>query len=323
VAAAVVVAEVATPARAADKNPSDMRRALGAAAAIALMSFTLPAMGQQPDLRRARELFEAAEKDEAAGKWKDAHDKLTEVSKIRLTPGVRYHLALCDEHLGRLLAALDGYTRAEEDAVAQKNEEVLRFTRQKLTDLKPRIPQLTLAIPAGIEGVEASIDGKRVEQPGKPTMVDPGEHKVEARAPGRVPFSSTLTLAERNIFVLQVSLLPLAAPPPSQSAAPPPAPPPPPRTTGSSTGAAIGTGIAALVFAGGGLAAFLVAGGKRDDAIGICAGRDFSCQDLKDEVRAWDGVALGAWITAAVLTATSVILFAGSKTTPTTTGLRF
>jgi tetratricopeptide (TPR) repeat protein len=289
-------------------------------AAIVALSSTSPALAQQPDLRRARELFDAAEKDEAANRWREAHEKLTEVAKIRLTPGVRYHLALCDERLGRLLAALEGYSRAEEEASAQKNDEVLRFTRQKLDELRPRIPQLTLAIPPGIDGVEASIDGKPIIPPTKPTQVDPGEHKVEARAPGRVPFGSKITLAERNIFVLQVSLLPIAAPPPSETATPPP--PPPPRRSNGSPGAAIGTGIAALVLAGGGLAAFLVAGGRRDDAIGTCAPRTFSCQDLKDEVRAWDGVALGAWITAAVLAVTSVILYAGSRT-PQTAGVRF
>src|SRR5450432_3063486 len=78
-------------------------------------------------LNAARALFIAAEKDEDAQRWSEAFEKLQRVAQVKLTPGVRYHLALCEEHLGRLVAALSDYKTAASDALAGKASDVLRL----------------------------------------------------------------------------------------------------------------------------------------------------------------------------------------------------
>jgi len=64
------------------------------------------------DVRRARVLFEQAEADEDGERWSEALEKLRDVARVKLTAGVRYHIALCEEHLGRLVRALGDYREA-------------------------------------------------------------------------------------------------------------------------------------------------------------------------------------------------------------------
>ena len=64
----------------------------------------------------ARDLFLAAERDEDAQRWAEALEKLQRVSVVKLTSGIRYHMALCEEHLGHLVAALRDYKAAANQA---------------------------------------------------------------------------------------------------------------------------------------------------------------------------------------------------------------
>ncbi|MDP9000908.1 MAG: hypothetical protein M3O46_12435, partial [Myxococcota bacterium] len=70
-------------------------------------------------IERARQLFVQAEEDEDAERWSDALDKFRAVSQVRLTAGVRYHLALCEEHLGQLARALEDYRSAQDQAILE------------------------------------------------------------------------------------------------------------------------------------------------------------------------------------------------------------
>jgi hypothetical protein len=57
------------------------------------------------ELAAARDLFARAERDEDGGRWGDALDKLRRASSVKMTPGIRFHIALCEENLGQLVAA--------------------------------------------------------------------------------------------------------------------------------------------------------------------------------------------------------------------------
>jgi hypothetical protein len=123
-----------------------MRTALcgvGFASLLFVVAAEVLAAGPSPeDLRAARELFASAEKDEDAGKWSDALDKLGRVAQVRSTSGVRYHIALCEEHLGRLAHALDDYVQAEIQARNDGAQDVLRLVGGRVGQLKDRVPRL-------------------------------------------------------------------------------------------------------------------------------------------------------------------------------------
>jgi hypothetical protein len=88
--------------------------------AAVLLLLEAPALAQDADeLKRARAQFQQATELEQAGNWAAALQQFREVGQVRMTPQVRFHIAVCEEKLGRLVAALGGYelALAEADAV--------------------------------------------------------------------------------------------------------------------------------------------------------------------------------------------------------------
>jgi hypothetical protein len=289
------------------------------------------AAGPSPaQVQAARELFQDAERDEDAKRWSDALDKLRRVAAVKLTPGVRYHIALCEENLGQLVAALADYTLAENQARAENAPDVLRLVGEKLKSLKTRVPRLTLAV-ADIPDIEVRLDGEPILKAmwGVQIPLDPGEHKIEAKAPGRVAMARTIKMDERDSTLIEVKLPEaLKTPPPPSTPAPSgsamtasstdAAPAPAPPTAGH--GGAIAATLGAAVLIGGGVIAFVYAGQTHDDNAVTCSTRHIPCDDLKQQVQLWDTVALSAWIGAAALTAVAVVLWASpaaSAKTPT------
>jgi hypothetical protein len=84
--------------------------ALAALLAVTLLPSPCYAAPAGDQVRAARRLFADAEKDEDASRWADALEKLRRVAQVKLTAGIHYHIALCEEHLGQLATALDQYT---------------------------------------------------------------------------------------------------------------------------------------------------------------------------------------------------------------------
>jgi hypothetical protein len=284
-------------------------------AATAMLLSIAPATGARADtpptdaqLSVARDLFIAAEKDEDADRWADALDKLTRVAAVKLTSGIRYHTALCEEHLGRLLAALRDYKAAANQARAENASDVLRLVDKRLNDAADRLPRLVVVVVPSLPDATVLVDGAPIE-PGGAVMVDPGSHRVEARAAGRVPAATTVSVLEHDSASIEVRLDPLAAPAP----VPPPSPAPAaaaPTSTGTSEAprdralAIVGT-LAAVALVGGGFGAYAMASRERSDAVASCAlvasPQADACDGERNVVRAWDWVAVGAWTGAAVV----------------------
>ena len=75
-------------------------------------------------LKRAREQFGQALALQTAGDWAGALTLLKEVAAVKSTPQVRFNMALCEEKLGKLVAALGDYELAAADARAEKADQV-------------------------------------------------------------------------------------------------------------------------------------------------------------------------------------------------------
>jgi hypothetical protein len=171
----------------------------------------------EAQLAAARGLFMEAERDEDALRWQEALEKLTRVSSIKLTPGVRYHRALCEEHLGQLVEALRDYKAAALQAREENAADVLRLVDKRVLDASARIPQLTIVIVPSLPNVRVRLDGLPVRE-AVALPVDPGTHQVDAEAPGHIPSTQTITLEERASTSLEVKLDPTS--PPSSAPAP-------------------------------------------------------------------------------------------------------
>jgi hypothetical protein len=293
------------------------------AAVTALLLSIAPSRAARADapptdaqLNTARELFLAAEKDEDAQRWSDALDKLTRVATVKLTSGVRYHTALCEEHLGRLLAALHDYKAAADQAHAENAADVLRLVDKRLTDATDRLPRLVVVLVPALPDATLSVDGVPILS-GTSVAVDPGNHRIEARASGRVPAETTVSVLERDSTSIEVKLEPLA---PVAPAAPTPASTPAqqagavarteaPRDRTLALVATAGT----LVLAAGGVGAYVVASTEHSDAVSSCAQvvspRTDACDSQRNTVRAWDWVAIGAWAGAIATGALATVSF--------------
>jgi len=320
---------------------ADRRRVVPALAALSALALVAPLARAAPtevELRAARQLFKDAEKDEDAGRWSDALEKLRRVGRVKLTAGIRYHEALCEEHLGQLSRALDDYTASETQAGVEGAHDVLALVSRRLADLGPRVPRLTIRIvPPTPDGV-VTLDGSGLSSSllNVPIPVDPGPHSVEATAKNRTPAHQSVTLRERQTATVELELpeapaspataagaststaappAPSTSPPDAAVPAPEPAPPAPAPAGGapSHTGAWLAT-AGAVALAGGGIAAYLVAGTTHSNGVTECAQRVTTdagaCDDLRNRVRAWDGVAGLAWLGAAGVGGLAIVLFA-------------
>ncbi len=275
-------------------------RSLGrlACVAAALTAIQLPrpahAAPTDDEIRAARDLFSEAVQDEDADRWEEALGKLTRVSKIKLTAGVTYHLALCHEHLGHLATALESYRAAQDEATAADAQDVLRLVGPQIASLTPRVPHLTLQVEPGLRDPAVTLDGEAVPAARLDVAlaVDPGLHHIEASAPGRASSSETLEVHEGDTTVFRVSL-PLSSLHQGSVALEPDV-----VRSGDHSPSPVGGIVAATgagILAGLGIGAFVAAGNAHGDAVRECAERTTSCASLIETVRTWDWLALGAW----------------------------
>src|SRR5882672_10460121 len=137
-------------------------RRIGLLAASAALCFALGVRADPSaaDIASARRLFSEATALREAGQWSEAGAKLREAIAIKETPGLRFHLAHCEEQMGRLLAARDDYDRADalirEGAAASDVAALLEPARSALRE---RIPTLVVRAPSDARAVGLTIDG--------------------------------------------------------------------------------------------------------------------------------------------------------------------
>lgn len=225
-----------------------MKHWVGTSLIAATLAFSSIALAEPSpsEIALARRLFSEALVLENAGNWNGAIAKLKDAVAIKDTPGLRYHLAHCQEQRGELVAASLDYERASEliraGAKAPDVEELLVLATQRMA---AQIPKITLTLPRGVRTATVEIDGHVVSPAliGKATPIDPGPHRVVARAEGRATFEKKLVIGSGESLSLELALLPLA---PQQEA--PPAPPP--------------------------------ASPKRDEAVRVSSGSDFGAREV-------------------------------------------
>jgi hypothetical protein len=166
-----------------------------AEALVALALFSLATAGGEREARaapteaevaQARERFSAARKLEDAGRWADALSLLQRVAEVKMTPQVRFHVALCLENVGLWTQALDGYAQAAGEAGAAAD--VLKEANEHLHKLEAAIPTVSLSVEGAAAGDELLLDRRRLplDEGPLPIRADPGPHTAEVRRGGAV-----------------------------------------------------------------------------------------------------------------------------------------
>ncbi len=187
-----------------------LRGSLLALPALAIGLRASPAAAQdKKELSKARAQFQRAIELEQAGNYSTALEQFRDVGQVRMTPQVRFHIASCEEKLGRLVTALGGYQLAYADADSV-GEDFKAEVDAAVTRLEASIPKLVIQRGAGAEAAEIQLDGVALgaSSVGVPVPLDPGPHAISAKAPGALPFSQTVTILENEQKSVDVSLTP-------------------------------------------------------------------------------------------------------------------
>jgi hypothetical protein len=172
------------------------------------------------ELSVARRLFDEGRVAEDAGRWREAADKFRRATAIKDTPGMRFHLARCQEEQGAFVEALVEFDRARElidsGVRAPDVEKLLADARERV---RAKVALLTLRLPGTVQNVSVELDGKALSGSvlGVPMPINPGKHRLNAVAVGRTPFTTELELGTGEVRQLPIDLpvattVPTAAP---------------------------------------------------------------------------------------------------------------
>jgi hypothetical protein len=190
------------------------------------------------ELAVARRLFEDAVRLEHESRWELAASKLRDALAVKDTPGLRFHLAHCEEQLGHLVEALINYDQARElIAAGAKAPDVEALLEPARSALEARVPYLLLVAPAEVEQLEVELDGKALARSvvGRPAPMNPAKHRVFAKAPGYRDYDEEVLLIEGERRTVQINMvrLPAVATPAVPATQPIPTRPPEPTSTAS------------------------------------------------------------------------------------------
>src|SRR5260370_18935894 len=177
----------------------------------------------------AEALYQRGRQLMAEGKYSEACPKFAESSRLDAATGTLLNLASCHEGEGKLATAWLEFTEAAAAATRDQRDDRVKFAEERLSAIEPKLSRLAVTVaPMGdIADLKLQLDGVVVlaAARGVPAPVDPGDHEVEAHAPGRKPWTQTIHIGEQaQSITVTVPLLDAEAPPPSTAPVPPPQP---------------------------------------------------------------------------------------------------
>jgi len=168
------------------------------------------------DVSRARELFVEGNRLAEEGRWEAAHDRFRRAYGLSGTPAALHNAGSALLELGRPRGARDvlDCLLANHPEVDERTTRSVRALRQEATD---RVAVLMIrGLPDGRTST-VTVDGRPVGDDGSRPLrveVDPGAHRLGARAPGRQPFDWSGELAEGERVAIEVELPPAVDPSP-------------------------------------------------------------------------------------------------------------
>lgn len=165
------------------------RRAIAAGFVVgAALLRVSPAEAGDPDLERARALFEEAGELERHGQWGSAQEKLRQALRLRETPQLHYALGWALENEDKLLEA-----RAEYESTVRQgqnrsgSEEATRLAKERLAELEKKMPIIKVRVTGGARAAaRVVIDGKEIKRDEDiaTTAVNPGSHVIRVERTG-------------------------------------------------------------------------------------------------------------------------------------------
>jgi hypothetical protein len=217
------------------------------------MSSVVRAEAGSADRTLAAALFRDGKALMDKGDFATACGKLEESQRIDPGGGTILNLALCHEKQGRIATAWAEFIEALGIAKRDRRQGRIDLAEDHIGKLEPMLSKMTIQVPPESDDPALQIqrDGAVVGRAawGTPFPVDPGDHRVEATAAGKVAYRTTVTVATApgatpmvvRIPPLQADAVPEPPAPPAAVVAVEGAPGAPPGSTASQVPAAAPT----------------------------------------------------------------------------------
>ncbi len=263
-----------------------MRGSIAPAVCLCVLFSTLQLRtAQAGDAAGAERLFKEALALDDAGKWRQACVKFRASLQIDASVGAQLNVAKCFDKEGKLAKAESEYQHARvlngRTPDPQRRDAVAQFIAERLAELQPRVPLLTINVKdpqADVPPADLVVTRNGTVLPpgalGTALSMDPGVVSIEARA-GNKEASESVKLVEgdRRTVTLELALVPTAPSIPPAAVVPPP----PPADTPAAQPPLWPWIVGGLGLAMGGVAV----GFSIDYAVTRSSGED-SCGDLAD-----------------------------------------
>jgi hypothetical protein len=225
-------------------HPRAARARLIAACATLTMAGAVRAQVVDDSTRSAaRDLASQGKASYARGDYEQARDLFHRAYTLVPAPTISVNEARALVKLHRLVEAAEAYMRSVRTSLDSGSPEqfrkAVRDSEAELLTLRPRIPKLTIvAVGPGSRDPDLTVtfDGAPLNPAvlGVETPVDPGTHRISAKAAGGEEVNQTVTLDEKQKkrleLVVPAGLEPLAASEVPPIATPPSAPAAAPRS---------------------------------------------------------------------------------------------
>lgn len=299
----------------------------GALCAALLLS---PSAGAQTagDKAQAEALYQAGRDLMSAGKFADACPKFEASQRLDAGIGTLLYLADCYEKAGRLASAWATFREAESNAMQHGEATRAQVAKKRAGQLEPRLSKLSVMVAAGNPPDTVVKQGGTIvpkESWGLALPVDAGSITIEASAPGRKTWTTTVSVqgekAASSVDVPVLEAAPTEAKPePAAAPAPPTKAPASPAgdTIEGSAGSGqktIGLVVSGVGVVGLGLGTFfgLRAKSKNDSSKDHCPLDPNVCDqtgvDLRNEAKGAATMSTAFMIGGGVLLAGGVVLY--------------
>ncbi|NUP11650.1 MAG: hypothetical protein HOW73_36860 [Polyangiaceae bacterium] len=265
----------------------------------------------------AEALFREAKGLAIDGKTPEACIKFAESQRLDPKTGTLVYLATCHEDEGKTATAWVEFSEASRQAGRAGQKEREAHARQRAEELEKTLSKVVIR-PVDGAGLTLEIDGREVRTFGSPIPFDPGTLVVEASAPGKRSWSTTIEVPKGpsvvTVDVPRLEDLPVA--PVKPVPAPSPAPSAPLRKDLLIAGITTGSvGVAGIIL---GTVTGLRAASLGGDADAVCPTRycaDQAGVDAHETARAWADGSTAAFVVGLAALGTGVVLVVTSTTT--------
>jgi tetratricopeptide (TPR) repeat protein len=205
---------------------------LGSLAGLALLCSVRPAAAEVTAGQRAaaEALFQQAAQLMDQKRPSEACEKFAASQELDPALGTTLYLADCYEQVGKTASAWALFQEAADGARRAQQADREQIATERAAKLAERLSKLELRVPAArrVPGLELRLNDALVPSASwnGPIPVDPGQTRVEARAPGRKPWSVQLQVADgpanQVVEVIELAKVPQATPTAAGTSSPAP-----------------------------------------------------------------------------------------------------